>query len=684
MVLTHHSFGGSKVAVLMAIWMVALGCNDDLSWPARLQGESPKIPNAAVPRSWVDWRPCPEGWVETGLDSGELSVRCAAWADAAPSCGAWEMPVPGKTECLTVGAECQVDGWPADVPEGAIYVKDGAAPGGDGSKVLPFDALQDGLDVAEDGSVIALSEGTFTGAFVIENDVRLIGACPEKTRIEVGASQAAAALVVSGASGRVESVSVGGASTGILVDQNGRLEVFGVVVDGATTAGIDIRMRGWVGGEALIVRNTKARVVDGTLGVGVLLADRGALEMKNVLVEGNRETGIYLFEDRTTLVLEDSVVRDTLVSDADGEGGFGVAVLGGADTVLRRVVLSGNRARSIWVSGKGSTFRSRALEIVDTKPNANNDAFAMLIEKGADVDARYVWANGTMGAAFVASGEGTNIILADVYQQQNGVAAAGESAPALLVTESAQVEVVRFLWEGNVGHAIAVSNGGALHVADGTAVNTAVRDDGTGGGFLLADSGSTSTVARVVVRQASEVAFRILGEGTKAKLNDVIVLETKSRLVDGRYGRGLEALAGAKVTLARCDFSQNRNVGAFASGEGTRVEASHLRVGLTEPQACELEESPCALSFGGIGLGIYDSASMSISGLLLDSNDASAVQIASGGTIDLRVGEVTGNLVGVNVQTVGFDESRLTDRVEYFDNGMDVTNEATPIPNPIE
>ena len=59
------------------------------------------------------------------------------------------------------------------------------------------------------------------------------------------------------------------------------------------------------------------------------------------------------------------------------------------------------------------------------------------------------------------------------------------------------------------------------------------------------------------------------------------------------------------------------------------------------------------------------------------------VQIADRGTVDLHQGEVSHNPVGANVQTVGFDLTRLADAVLYTDNGQNLDTSGLPIADPV-
>jgi hypothetical protein len=49
--------------------------------------------------------------------------------------------------------------------------------------------------------------------------------------------------------------------------------------------------------------------------------------------------------------------------------------------------------------------------------------------------------------------------------------------------------------------------------------------------------------------------------------------------------------------------------------------------------------------------------------------------------MDARIGEVSYNVIGANIQTAGFDINRLTDRVRYFENDRNLDADSLPIPD---
>jgi hypothetical protein len=56
------------------------------------------------------------------------------------------------------------------------------------------------------------------------------------------------------------------------------------------------------------------------------------------------------------------------------------------------------------------------------------------------------------------------------------------------------------------------------------------------------------------------------------------------------------------------------------------------------------------------------------------------IQIASGAEVDLHDGVVRGGPIGLNLQVDGYDVDRLTERVHYADNGVNLDSSELPVP----
>ena len=178
--------------------------------------------------------------------------------------------------------------------------------------------------------------------------------------------------------------------------------------------------------------------------------------------------------------------------------------------------------------------------------------------------------------------------------------------------------------------------------------------------------------------------------GRDARMSDVRVSDTDSSASDGQMGEGLATIEGARLTGERALLLRNAEVGALAYGAGAELVLSDVAVMQTRERACAT--TTCRGTGAGIGVGAYGGGHVELTRLLVADGALIGVQVANGttaagdpyavcGTMDLHLGEVTGHVVGANVQDPGFDVRRLTDRIR-FDNERNFDSDALPVPAP--
>ncbi len=136
-----------------------------------------------------------------------------------------------------------------------------------------------------------------------------------------------------------------GYGRGIGVQDAGRLQATRVSVSGCHDLGIFLAE---VGTDAaltdVVVRQTQARASDGIFGRGIDV-ERGAhLTASRLLVEENREIGLFADGDDTRVLLTDAVIRNTLPAVFDATDGRGVSVQLSATLDASRVLIDSNHA----------------------------------------------------------------------------------------------------------------------------------------------------------------------------------------------------------------------------------------------------------------------------------------------------------------------------------------------------
>jgi hypothetical protein len=248
------------------------------------------------------------------------------------------MAIPGESMCRPV-AECGAPPW-GDIPvEPSTQYVDAMYTGGasDGTPARPWLAIQDGIDAASPGAIVAIAEGSYGEAPLIEGKgVRLWGRCP--ALVDIAAVGLAGIFVRQGATGsEIHNIALRGS---------------GLLVRAAENVAID---QVWIhdAGEALDLDD-----VDGPV----------SATLRRSLFERARDFAIFVRGGN--IQIEDSLIRDTQPYSDDTNGNGIGAVPGGSgarsDVAVRGSVLERNHTSG--VSAVGSNASVEGCVIRDTYP----------------------------------------------------------------------------------------------------------------------------------------------------------------------------------------------------------------------------------------------------------------------------------------------------------------------------
>ena len=253
------------------------------------------------------------------------------------------MAIPGETTCREV-APCGDGPW-GDIPveSGSQYVDASFGGVSDGSQAQPWITIQDAVDAAAAGAIVAIAAGSYAEGVVIQDKpLRLWGRCPTMVEVLGTTINTVGVAIQSGnASGTVvRDLAVRGARTGI-------------GVTGATDVLIE---RVWL---------------HDTTRSGIVLSDDlgpPAATVRGSLIESAHNVGVFMLSAQ--LVMDSSLVRDTQLY---GDFGWGLGVLKttGADTerstaLVTSSVFEGNR--DVGVSVMGCDAVLEGIVIRDTLP----------------------------------------------------------------------------------------------------------------------------------------------------------------------------------------------------------------------------------------------------------------------------------------------------------------------------
>jgi hypothetical protein len=182
----------------------------------------------------------------------------------------------------------------------------------------------------------------------------------------------------------------------------------------------------------------------------------------------------------------------------------------------------------------------------------------------------------------------------------------------------------------------------------------------------------------VTLVRSGTVGFAISGEATEVTGSNVSIEDTQAQAIDGEFGYGLEVSGGATLDLGAVRLADNRGLGVVVAGAGSIATLEEIVIEDTRERDCVADA--CAPLGNGLD-ALYD-GSMSVSRFRISGNPFCGVQIALGGTLDLSDGVVAGNAVGANVQTEGFDLTRIQKNVRWTDNVVDLDSSDLALPEP--
>lgn len=391
-----------------------------------------------------------------------------------------------------------------------------------------------------DGSVVRLNQGR--GIRIVDGPGASISGCAVRGNgTDVATDDSG--INVRGALVTIERTVVGdnGGFGGIfLLDSEGGpgvIEIDDSVVEGNERFGV-ATLRSGLQARGLLLRDQVPEVVDGS-GIG-LDAFGGAVSLQGSIIERSYFAGIRLSEG--TLVVEDSLVRDTQVDEATG---LSVGIFVGQEAApttltLRRSILERNRGAGLAIVGaRGEVDRSLILATEpNDRPNALLSTFNVFVSSAVDMPADAPRAELRILGSRVAesAGSGVAVLAADLALTDSVIADNG-TAP-----------------ETPLGVALFAQDEGGIR-ADVTLEGTVV--EGSVGTGIFAAS-SDIRVDRSIVRNTRVDATGASGEGI---------------FVARRAGSALEA----SLTLTQSLVENNHVAGVLLAGASGLIDRSVIR-----------------------------------------------------------------------------------------------------------
>ncbi len=686
----------------------------------------------------LDWA-CPPGWAATPVGPGETWEFSACAPPVSVACEGATGQFPGDSGCEPIGTPCPGgDGFLAeedirrladDDASPLLWVRSEAAgrddqEDADGSRALPFATMEEALRAAPAGPLlVTLAEGEHD--FEVEARDRrlsLVGACASGTFVgpRQGPTDSAGVSYRGTGGGAVANITFRNKRIPLSLRGSTPARVEDVAVLDSMFSGVFIDMQD----AQLVLRRVVIRRVsrDGGevegLGLGLISWTAGVLDAQDLLVEQVASAGIQLG------VGDSAFQRVRLARVAIRGASPGIIAVTSAFIDAAQVLIEGCTQAALMLGGEAphlpplANFDDLAIRGFRAYPGASANA-AVLLSDASRLVANRLLVEDTEGGAFFAAPSGIDSIpptaeLTDVVIRGTRPADVPRGAPswttgqgiALRADYGASVRVERGAFVDQRHAALLATGGlstepsinpGSLELIDVVTKDTAGgRPPYIHGRGLMLTNGAVAQVLRMAVSgsEGSGVSeYTSVGApGCRLTGSDLTVRDTASDK-DGFAGYGL-FVGGSKVDLERVTLVGNRERGLYATGgEGlpeTDVGIRHLSVAGTAAASCADAGGDEALvncaqgslsRGGGAALVIRGGAKLAMSEFSL-TGSAHAGLVVSQGFVTASRETISDNAVGLVTLDEEFDLESISDEVFIFDNALDVSRDALPIPDP--
>ena len=359
---------------------------------------------------------------------------------------------------------------------------------------------------------------------------------------------------------------------------------------------------------------------------GVTALDGGAISIQGSRVVDNVGRGVLAQSSGSTVVVEDSVIMNTVRQDDASNDGYGITAILGGSVSASRCLVESNQRSGVVVEGQGSTVILDEVLVRNSVPVALPEF---------DGELAYGWGISAVTGGHLVAGQ--SLVEANVGQ---GVSCIGDGA-VVEFNESVVTGTLdkngeaggHGLWIGlgggltafdtlviaNQGIGVRVGNPGSQATLEGVAVIDNVGLEGGGGGHGLSFVDSALVEVGGCLFQGN-TALGIVGQdpGTELMLSDSVVRDTHP-MENGQTGWGALWEQGITVTAARCLFEGNRSLGMLVRGAGAEVSL----------EACIVRDTQVnGDGVLGRGIDVDYGARLVAQGTLLQRNRGSGLAVA--------------------------------------------------------
>ncbi len=609
-------------------------------------------PAPPAPAATADWV-CPAGWnavpawTASADDTASIPKVCEP-PPLPPTCPDGTRAAVGSSACAPIGDPCPTGDFPAIAPgTGVLFVKAGAT-GGDGSSpASPLGTIFAALAASTAGSTIVVAKGTYTEYLPVTRAVTILGACATGTIITAPSRDANKGTVDLGAAATLQNLQITGPRVGAWVLKNtAPATLRGVLIQSAERVGVYVSDRGQArlenvlitqtlpdpannqygrglqvrtGGqvtakgltleknrdvaitldgagctaelEDVVVRNTASELASRAYGQGMEVRYGAAATITRGVFEKNRNTEIVSDQPGTQVTLIDTLLQDTLSTEANRTFGGGLEAKLGVAVKLTRTTFRRHQGTAVRLGGAGTTLEGTDVRIADTAPQASDQmqGLGLALDQGATAVLHGGLLVGNRTVSVLLADPDTRADLFDsVVRGTQAQASDGLWGVAIVGMGGAELRGARVRLEHEVDSGLFLQTG-----AQATLDDLVIRDTGEGpppavGEGVVLQSASRATLHRVSL-EANRRAALYASALSAVQVTDLSVVGTRAD-AQGHFGRGLNIQGGAAVALQRATFEEVREAGLFASEPGTTLTVDQVSVRNTRPAATELQE----------------------------------------------------------------------------------------------
>jgi len=567
----------------------------------RLEARWCEPPENWRPAAPPDWGDCPDGW-EQKEDKDEDGNLLARYCEpilppVGTECEPGFFAMFGAKKCQRIGDSCP-EGEFADIPNDAgteiIYVSEG-------------ESIQEAIDKAKDGAVIAIGKGTFDEFVTItDKSITLWGACVEETTIKSsipGESHFDGIInVVSQNDTKkitVKNLTVTGRRTGIYIGGSSNAVLENLAVYKTTGYGVFAFSEKRVNVEIsnVSVKETLSREEDKTRGIGIIIRDNVNVNMNRVSVEKNKMVGIVAlsFSSSTQVKFEgkDIIVSNTMPRESDDNWGRGVLLEDNVEASLDRVLIEKSRQNglSLISSTPGSkvVFEASRLIIRDTLSQKSDKQYGAGIEIQNNVTAsiskiivernrNYGISAGTFDDSSIIKLDITDGVIRDTMSQENDK----NNGSGVLLQNNVESFLARVLISGNRNTGLSAGTLGNsekvfLTGEDLTIIETQSQesDKNWGKGISIEDN-VVAKLSNILIeknRHAGISVATFLDETfSEIEAQYTVVRNTRSQEQDNKFGTGIQLIENVNAIFSGILIENNRFVGFIASNTSSEKQ----------------------------------------------------------------------------------------------------------------